>query len=49
MAKTVHDIVDFIRKTSTSNHERGTRFERLMVAYLSTDPLYAKEFTDVWR
>lgn len=27
---TVHDVLKMIRQTSKDNHERGTRFERLM-------------------
>ena len=34
---TVHDVLRMIRKTSVTNHERGSRFEQLMRAYLGTD------------
>ncbi|MBB5488890.1 DEAD/DEAH box helicase [Nocardiopsis metallicus] len=44
----MHDIIDSIRQHSTTNHERGIRFEKLMVAYLTQDPLYAQHFTQVW-
>ncbi|MEC3894395.1 DEAD/DEAH box helicase [Nocardiopsis sp. LDBS1602] len=44
----MHDIIDSIRQHSSSNHERGSRFEKLMVAYLTHDPLYAQRFTQVW-
>ncbi|GAA4936174.1 DEAD/DEAH box helicase [Streptomonospora halophila] len=49
MTTTVHDIIDSLRQQATSNHERGSLFESLMVAYLRTDPVYANHFTDVWR
>ncbi|MGW8435569.1 DEAD/DEAH box helicase [Nocardiopsis sp. NPDC055879] len=49
MATSVHEIIDSIREHSSSNHERGTRFENLMLAYLREDPLHADRFTQVWR
>lgn len=45
---TVHDVIKMIRDTSTSNRERGTRFEELMVRYLSTDPQWTEQFSRVW-
>ncbi|PYC77362.1 damage-inducible protein [Streptomyces tateyamensis] len=37
-----------IRETSDGNRDRGTRFEELMVEYLSTDPQWNEQFTQVW-
>ncbi len=45
---TIHDVLDAIRQQPISNHERGERFERLMVRYLSLDPLYAEKYSEVW-
>ena len=36
------------RKHSFSERDKGTRFERLMQAYLQTDPKYAYKFKHVW-
>ncbi|MFD9781741.1 DEAD/DEAH box helicase [[Kitasatospora] papulosa] len=45
---TVHDVLKAIRETSKDNHERGTRFERLMVKFLRTDPQWNEQFSQVW-
>jgi predicted helicase len=45
---TVHDVLRMIRETSVTNHERGSRFEQLMRAYLGTDPTWAEQFSKVW-
>jgi predicted helicase len=42
---TVHDVLRMIRRTSKDNHERGTRFEQLMVKFLRTDPQWNKQFS----
>ncbi|WP_208301618.1 type ISP restriction/modification enzyme [Streptomyces sp. KS 21] len=47
-ATTVHDVLKTIRDGSTVNRDRGTRFEELMVQYLSTDPQWTEQFTRVW-
>lgn len=41
-------ILDKYRKISFSQSDKGTRFERLMQAYLMTDPKYAHKFKKVW-
>jgi predicted helicase len=41
-------IIEKYRKLSFSEHDKGTRFERLMQAYLQTDPKYAFRFKKVW-
>jgi len=41
-------ILDKYRKISFSESDKGTRFERLMQAYLMTDPKYAHMFKGVW-
>jgi predicted helicase len=41
-------ILDRYRKISFSERDKGERFERLMQAYLKTDPKYAYLFKKVW-
>ncbi|MDR2626492.1 MAG: DEAD/DEAH box helicase family protein, partial [Dysgonamonadaceae bacterium] len=36
------------RTTSLSERDKGYRFERLMQAWLKTDPVYKDEFAEVW-
>ncbi len=41
-------ILNKYRKISFSERDKGDRFERLMQAYLQTDPKYAYLFKEVW-
>jgi predicted helicase len=41
-------ILDKYRSQSFSERDKGTRFERLMQAYLLTDPKYVSKFKSVW-
>ena len=41
-------ILDKYRKISFSERDKGDRFERLMQAFLLTDPQYANQFKNVW-
>ena len=41
-------LLEKYRNESFSERDKGTRFERLMQAYLKTDPLYADMFQTVW-
>ena len=41
-------VLDQYRKYSFSERDKGDRFERLMQAYLLTDPKYAYQFKKVW-
>lgn len=41
-------ILEHYRKFSFSEADKGNRFERLMQAYLLTDPKYASRFNKVW-
>lgn len=43
-----HEILEKYRKYSFSERDKGDRFERLMQAYLNTDPQYADRFKHVW-
>ncbi len=44
---TFQNILEKYRKISFSEHDKGSRFERLMQAYLLTDPRYAHRFKKV--
>jgi predicted helicase len=46
--KSFIDILTKYRKISFSEKDKGERFERLMKAYLLTDPKYAHKFKKVW-
>ena len=41
-------ILDTFRKISFSERDKGDRFERLIQAYLKTDPRYEPKFSNVW-
>lgn len=43
-----NQILEKYRKLSTSERNKGERFERLMQGFLLTDPLYANKFKNVW-
>ncbi len=45
---TFSTLLNTYRKISFSERDKGSRFERLMQAYLQTDPLYAHRFKHVW-
>ncbi len=44
----LNQILDKYRKISFSERDKGDRFERLMQAYLQTDPLYKHKLKKVW-
>lgn len=48
MASAFNTILTKYRKISFSERDKGDRFERLMQAYLQTDPKYAYQFKKVW-
>lgn len=45
---TFQSVLDSFRKYALSERDKGDKFERLVQAYLQTDPRYADLFTDVW-
>lgn len=45
---TIRDILDKFSATAFTQKEKGTQFERLMKAWLKTDPRYANLFSNVW-
>lgn len=48
MSTYFHSLLNTIRKTAFSQHEKGTKFEKIMKAYLQTDPNYKDTFKKVW-
>lgn len=48
MSTPFHSILNKFRHYSFSEHDKGTRFERLMQSYLQTDPIYAQKFKNIW-
>ncbi|HMT05931.1 MAG TPA: DEAD/DEAH box helicase family protein [Solirubrobacterales bacterium] len=47
-SKTFHDILGELEAASLDTAEKGNRFERLMQAYLTTDPEFAQIYEQVW-
>lgn len=45
---TLQKILEKYKNQSSSKRDKGERFERLMQAYLKTDPKYANHFKAVW-
>lgn len=45
----IHSILDQLKEIAKNQREKGDLFERLMVAFLRTDPQYKKLFANVWR
>jgi len=45
---TVYELLDKLYYSATSEADKGSKFERLMAAYLRTDPTFADQFSDVW-
>lgn len=45
---TFQDILRKYRPLAFSERVKGDRFERLMIAYLQTDPIYANTFKQIW-
>ncbi|MDH4462176.1 MAG: DEAD/DEAH box helicase family protein [Flectobacillus sp.] len=50
MSNTSHfkSLLQTIRKTAFTQHDKGNKFERIMKLYLQTDPNYAYKFKNVW-
>mgnify|MGYP000333087897 FL=1 len=43
-----NQVIEKYREVSFSERDKGDRFERLMQAYLQTDPTYSNQFSYVW-
>ena len=48
MATTIHSILDEFREAAQSKRDMGDKFERLIAAFLSSDPMYKDKYSDVW-
>ncbi|HVT64259.1 MAG TPA: type ISP restriction/modification enzyme [Mycobacteriales bacterium] len=46
---TIYDVLEQLRSSATSEADKGSKLERLMKAYLETDPVFAEQFSGVWR
>jgi predicted helicase len=44
----ISKILDDIRKTSSSEKEKGDKFEKLMLMFFKTEPTYKSQFKNVW-
>ncbi len=42
------DLLRSYREAAVTEREKGTYFERLIAAYLTTDPVQAEEYSQVW-
>ncbi|MDR1167180.1 MAG: DEAD/DEAH box helicase family protein, partial [Deltaproteobacteria bacterium] len=48
-AMNIDDILTKLRAEARSEREKGDSFERLMIRFLKTYPVYDSRFTDVWQ
>ena len=48
MSTSIYQVLEELRGAATSEADKGSRLERLMLSYLRTDPVYAEQFSDVW-
>lgn len=44
----IHDVLEQYRKVAFDEYDKGAHFERLMQAFLKTEPKYAALFDEVW-
>ncbi len=44
----IHDVLEQYRKVSFDEYAKGAHFERLMQAFLRTEPQYAELYDEVW-
>lgn len=45
---TIYEAVEYIRASATSEHDKGTKFERLTRFFLKNDPYWKSRFSEVW-
>lgn len=48
MPTTIFDVLEEIRQNSTSERDKGDKFEKLMVSFFKNDPIYRERFSNVW-
>ncbi|MDP3952989.1 type ISP restriction/modification enzyme [Microbacterium sp.] len=46
--RSIHDVLDQYRKVAFDEYDKGAYFERLIQAFLKTEPQYAALFDEVW-
>lgn len=44
----IHDVLEQYRKVAFDEYDKGAHFERLMQAFLRTEPQYAELYDEVW-
>lgn len=44
----IDDLLHSYREAAVTEREKGTYFERLACAYLTTDPVQVEEYSQVW-
>ncbi|WP_438800468.1 type ISP restriction/modification enzyme [Apilactobacillus nanyangensis] len=47
-SKTFNELINEINEHLTNDRDRGTAFEKMVVAYLKNEPIYKKKYSDVW-
>lgn len=45
----IHDVLEQYRKVAFDEYDKGSHFEKLMQAFLRTEPQYAELYDQVWR
>lgn len=48
MSVTIHEVLHDLRDTALDKRDKGDKFERLIAAYLRSDPEWTARFSDVW-
>lgn len=48
VTETIHAVLDRLRADALDERDKGAKFERLVRAYLTTDPEWTARFSDVW-
>ncbi|MGD9961770.1 DEAD/DEAH box helicase [Nocardioides sp.] len=48
MSTTIHELLDELRAKALDERDKGDRFERLVQAFLTSDPEWATRFSQVW-
>lgn len=48
MSVTIHEVLAELRASALDERDKGDKFERLVKAYLTTDPEWTSKFSDVW-
>ena len=44
----IHNVLDRLREDALDERDKGSKFEQLIRAYLTTDPEWTARFSDVW-